>query len=277
MGSTSTTMPNGTVQLGIDDGVATVTLDRPDSLNSMNNDLMDDITSAVEAGAADPSVGVVVITGNGRGFCSGADLKAVDDAGDDPPTESAATSHGEAIAAAMDAHFTPAAMAIKNCAVPTVARINGAAAGGGLGLALACDIAVAAHSAFLVATFGPRLGIVPDVGATWTLPNKVGIARAKAIAMLGERIPAERAAAWGLIYAAVPDDELDAEVARITSILKVTSGEAMQRIRSSIETASQRSFAEQLDLERDHQTVLIPKNMAEGAAAFREKREPRFR
>lgn len=270
-------MPNGTVQLEIDDGVATITLDRPESLNSMNNELMDDITSAVHSSEADPAVGVVVLTGSGRGFCSGADLKAVGEPAEDSAPGGDPGSHGAAIAATMDAHFTPAALAIKNCAVPTIARINGAAAGGGLGLALACDIAVAAHSAFLVATFGPRLGIVPDVGATWTLPNKVGIARAKAIAMLGERITAEQAASWGLIYSAVPDEELDDEIGRITAILKVSSGEAMQRIRSSIESASQRSFADQLDLERDHQTVLIPKNMAEGAAAFREKREPRFR
>lgn len=269
-------MPNGTVQFEVEGGVATITLDRPDSLNSMNNELMDDITSAVVAAEADPSVGVVVLTGNGRGFCSGADLKAVDEPADATEPARTTESHGAAIAATMDAHFTPAVRAIKECRVPTVARINGVAAGGGFGLALACDIAVAAHSAFFVATFGPRLGIVPDVGATWTLPKAVGIARAKAIAMLGERITAEQAAQWGLIYSAVPDDELDGEVRRVVAILGATSGEAMQRIRSSIESASQRTFAEQLDVERDHQTVLIPMNMAEGAAAFREKREPRF-
>lgn len=271
-----TAMPNGTVRLDVEGRVATITLDRPDSLNSMNNDLMDDLGSAVAAAEADRSVGVVVLTGNGRGFCSGADLKAVDGPDGAPASDDARAAAGAAVAAAMDAHFTPAIRALKECAVPTVARINGVAAGGGFGLALACDIAIAAHSAFFVATFGPRLGIVPDVGATWTLPKMVGIARAKAIAMLGERITAEQAVTWGLIYAAVPDGELDGEVRRVTTILAATSGEAMQRIRSSIEAASQRTFAEQLDVERDHQAVLIPKNMAEGAAAFREKREPRF-
>lgn len=275
---TTTPMPNGTVLLAVDDGVATITLDRPESLNSMNNDLMDDITSAVRAAEAEPSVGVVVLTGNGRGFCSGADLMAVGDPeGDSADDGEGRSAEGARVAQAMDAHFTPAALAVKNCAVPTVARVNGPAAGGGFGLAMTCDIAIAGRSAFFVATFGPRLGIVPDVGATWSLPKKVGAARAKAIAMLGERITADQAAEWGLIYTAVDDEHLDAEVGRVTSMLKVTSGEAMQRIRSSIETASQRSFAEQLDLERDHQTFLIPKNMAEGAAAFREKREPRFR
>ena len=266
-------MPNGTVDLEVANGVATITLNRPESLNSMNNHLMDDIRTAIETAEADESVGVVVLTGNGRGFCSGADLNTVGgpdaDHGDD--SGSASVTDG------MDDHFNPTMRAIKNCAVPTVARINGVAAGGGLGLALACDIAVAADSAFFVATFGPKLGIVPDLGSTWSLPQKAGVARARAMAMLGERITARQAQDWGLIYSAVADDELDAEVDRVTAILRPTSGEAMQRIRSSLESASQRSFSEQLDVERDHQAVLIPMNMIEGAAAFLEKREPRFR
>ena len=266
-------MPNGTVDLEVANGVATITLNRPESLNSMNNHLMDDIRTAIETAEADESVGVAVLTGNGRGFCSGADLNTVGgpdaDHGDD--SGSASVTDG------MDDHFNPTMRAIKNCAVPTVARINGVAAGGGLGLALACDIAVAADSAFFVATFGPKLGIVPDLGSTWSLPQKAGVARARAMAMLGERITARQAQDWGLIYSAVADDELDAEVDRVTAILRPTSGEAMQRIRSSLESASQRSFSEQLDVERDHQAVLIPMNMIEGAAAFLEKREPRFR
>ena len=266
-------MPNGTVDLEVANGVATITLNRPESLNSMNNHLMDDIRTAIETAEADESVGVAVLTGNGRGFCSGADLNTVGgpdaDHGDD--SGSASVTDG------MDDHFNPTMRAIKNCAVPTVARINGVAAGGGLGLALACDIAVAADSAFFVATFGPKLGIVPDLGSTWSLPQKAGVARARAMAMLGERITAKQAQDWGLIYSAVADDELDAEVDRVTAILRPTSGEAMQRIRSSLESASQRSFSEQLDVERDHQAVLIPMNMIEGAAAFLEKREPRFR
>ena len=266
-------MPNGTVDLEVANGVATITLNRPESLNSMNNHLMDDIRTAIETAEADESVGVAVLTGNGRGFCSGADLNTVGgpdaDHGDD--SGSASVTDG------MDDHFNPTMRAIKNCAVPTVARINGVAAGGGLGLALACDIAVAADSAFFVATFGPKLGIVPDLGSTWSLPQKAGVARARAMAMLGERITAKQAQDWGLIYSAVADAELDAEVDRVTAILRPTSGEAMQRIRSSLESASQRSFSDQLDVERDHQAVLIPMNMIEGAAAFLEKRAPRFR
>jgi len=260
-------MPNGTVRSEVDEGVATVLLDRPDTMNSMNNEFMDDLRTAVERAGADERVGVVVITGAGRGFCSGADLSAVD------PEQA----DGDETVRGMDDHFNPTMRAIKACQVPTIARVNGAAAGGGLGLALACDVAIAARSAFFVATFGPRLGIVPDLGSTWSLPVRAGHARAMGMAMLGDRIPAERAADWGLIWKCVDDERLDEEVAASAEVLKRTSGEAMQRIRSSIDTAPNRTFSEQLDLERDHQRVLIPMNMSEGASAFMAKREPDFK
>lgn len=265
-------MPNQTAHLTIDDGVALIRLDRPETLNSMNNDLMDDIRTGIQTAEANSSVGVLVLTGTGRAFCAGADLNTIGPA----PAPGSDTVQG-AVTDGMDQHFNPTMRALKECKMPTVARINGVAAGGGLGLALACDIAVASRSAFFVATFGPRLGIVPDLGSTWSLPAKLGTARAMAMSMLGDRVTADQAEEWGLIYKAVDDDILDVEVGRVTDVLKRTSGAAMQRIRSSIESAASRSFSEQLDVERDHQAVLIPMNMAEGAAAFLEKREPDFR
>lgn len=266
------TMHNGTVNFRVDGRVATITLNRPESLNSMTNGLMDDVRQAIERVDSDDGLRVAVITGTGRGFCSGADLSAVntdDDATDDIAPDGDVT-------AGMDDHFNPTMRAIKNCSVPTVARINGVAAGGGLGLALACDIGIAARSAFFVATFGPRLGIVPDLGTTWSLPLRAGRARAMGMALLGDRISADQAVEWGLIYRAVDDKELDAEVDRVCSVLERTSPRATTRIRSAIESAADRSFSEQLDVERDHQAVLIPLNMGEGAAAFLEKREPDF-
>lgn len=265
-------MPNGTVLVSVDDGVATITLDRPDSLNSMTNELMDDLRAAVETTEADASARVIVLTGSGRGFCSGADLSGdVGGSPDDDPAELA-----RATTAGMDDHFHPAIVALKNARIPTIARINGVAAGGGLGLALICDVSIAARSAFFVATFGPRLGIVPDLGTTWSLPARLGRARALGMAMLGDRISAEQAADWGLVYEVVDDDELDVAVDRAAQILKRSSADAMTRIRSAIDSAPTRSLEAQLDIERDHQAVLIPKNMAEGAAAFMEKRDPVF-
>lgn len=264
-----TKMPNGTVRCETQDGIATITLDRPESLNSMTNELMADITSAV--GEAEKTGRVLVLTGAGRGFCSGADLSSVgpgDGADDD--------GSGDEVAQGMDDFFHPALMALKNASIPTIARVNGVAAGGGLGLSLCCDISIASRSAFFVATFGPRLGIVPDLGSTWSLPQRIGRARALGVTMLGERFSADEAAEWGLIWKAVDDADLDAEVAKAASVLARSSSEAMTRIRSAIETAGERSFEAQLDVERDHQKVLIPMNMAEGAAAFLEKREPTF-
>lgn len=260
-----------TVRYELHDGVATITLDRPETLNSMTNELMGDISAAFAEVEADESVRVAVLTGAGRGFCSGADLSAVAQPGDDAPDPAADTTAG------MDDFFNPAIRAIENCSVPTIGRINGVAAGGGFGLALSCDISIVARSAFFVATFGPRLGIVPDMGVTWHLPMRLGPARARGVAMLGGRITAEQAVEWGLVWEVVDDDALDASVAEAAGLFKRSSPNAMTRIRSAIAAAEHNSLSEQLDVERDHQRVLIPANMAEGAAAFIEKRDPVFR
>ena len=257
-------------------GVATITLDRPETLNSMNDALMTDLATALGRVQADPSVRVAVLTGAGRGFCSGADLSSGTSATSNDQDDAGSAEAGDAVAAGMDDVFHPAIRALADLPVPTVARVNGVAAGGGIGLVLGCDIAIAARSARFVCTFGPRLGIVPDMGATYHLPHRIGAARARGMAMLGDPIDASQAADWGLIWAAVDDDQLDAEVAEITARLARSSPEAMTRIRSAIEGAEVHSLNEQLDVERDHQRALIPRNMAEGAAAFVEKRDPLF-
>ena len=254
-----------TVLFAVDDSVATITLNRPESLNAMTTDLMRGITRAIGNVVRDESVRVVILTGAGRGFCAGADLGDVaerPDGGDEDTDQ--------------DGSFNTAMRSLINCPVPTIARVNGPAAGGGFGLALSCDITVAAESAFFVATFGPRLGIVPDMGATWSIPQRVGRARAMGIALLGERMSAAQALEWGLIWSAVADADLDAEVARIASVLKRSSPSTVTRIRETIDAANHNTFGEQLELEMVHQGVLIPRNMREGARAFLEKREPRF-
>ena len=251
------------------ESIATITLNRPNSLNALSFGLLEDLRGAFERVDADRSIRVVVITGAGRGFCSGADLGG---GGTEAEVE------GERLGPAeiMETMYNPVMRAVRGCPVPTVARVNGVAGGGGVGLALACDIAVAARSASFVVTFGPKLGIVPDLGTTWSLPRKAGRARAMAASMLGERITAEQAEAWGLIYRTVDDDALDDEVARISGRLARTSPEAMVRIRDAIDRSTEHSFADHLDLELAHQRVLLPMNLPEGAAAFMEKREPDF-
>ncbi|MEM7100248.1 MAG: enoyl-CoA hydratase-related protein [Pseudomonadota bacterium] len=244
------------------DGIATITLNRPESLNAMNNELMGGISTSIDQVREDESVRVVVITGRGRGFCAGADLKQ--------------TAEGSGSEGGSGDFFTTAMRDIYDCPVPTIARVNGAAAGGGLGLALATDITIAGDSAFFVATFGPRLGIVPDMGATWSIPNRVGRARAMGLTLLGDRITAQQAQEMGLIWAAVPDNELDDAVADTAARLARCAPAAMTRIRQSIDAAANNTFSRQLDLEMAHQAVLIPRNMQAAAVAFVEKREPEF-
>ncbi|WP_420609298.1 enoyl-CoA hydratase/isomerase family protein [Candidatus Poriferisodalis sp.] len=275
--SATTQPPNGTVMYSVErdaaGDVATVTLNRPETLNSMNNEFMNDITEAFGMVAADDGIRVVVLTGEGRGFCSGADLRnAV--AGDAEGFDADAA--GEATTDSMDNVFHPAIRAVAECPVPTVARINGVTAGGGIGLALSCDVAVAARSAFFVATFGPRLGIVPDLGTTWQLPMRVGRARALGMALLGERVTADQAEDWGLVWKTVDDEELDSAVGQVTDVLRRSSPAAMSRIRESVDGATQRDLTDQLDVEMGHQAVLIPRNMADGAAAFLAKSDPSF-
>ena len=261
-----------TVRYELEDGVATITLDRPETLNAMNDALMTDLNTALQQVEADESVRVAVLTGAGRGFCSGADLSGGDDPDDPRPVDEV----GEEAARGMDEVFHPPIRLLSELAVPTITKLNGVAAGGGVGLALGSDIVVAARSSRFVCTFGPRLGIVPDLGTTFHLNRLVGSARARAIAMLGAPIPAEQALEWGMVWAVVDDDALDTEVDALAARLATASPDAMVRIRQSLDVAATNTLSQQLDVERDHQRVLIPRNMAEGAAAFREKREPVF-
>lgn len=261
---------NQSVQFSTKGPIATVTLNRPNTLNAMNNELMQSISECMDRVEREKDVRVVVLTGAGRAFCSGADLN---NAGG----KSASGEQSEDPGKQMDEIFNPAVRAIYNCPVPTVARLNGAASGGGMGLALACDIVIAAKSAFFVAPFGPLLGISPDLGSTWSLPRTVGRARTLGTFLLGDRIGAEQAEEWGLIWRAVADDRLDDEVEKITAKLAGASPNTMVRIRQSIDAASVNSFSDQLDLESLHQGVLIPRNLKEAATAFIEKRAPLFK
>lgn len=254
----------------VKDSVAWLRLNRPQQMNAMTNSLMQGISAGVANVHSDPSIRALVITGEGRGFCAGADLNQA--AKGSSSEKTVKTSEPRAT----EDFFNKALADLKNCPVPTVARINGPAAGGGLGLALSCDITLAAESAFFVATFGPNLGIVPDMGTTWNLPRRIGRARSLSMTLFGERVSAMQAEEWGLIWRAVPDDQLDAETEKALAILKNSSPDASVRIRETIDAAMDNTFEQQLDLEMAHQAVLIPKNMKAGAQAFLQKRQPSF-
>jgi 2-(1,2-epoxy-1,2-dihydrophenyl)acetyl-CoA isomerase len=248
------------------DGVATITLNRPEKLNSFNAPMSEALRSALTDAAAD-SVRAVLLTGAGKGFCSGQDLSDRRVVADGGRIDLAET---------IEKSWSPLARAIRGLRKPVVCAVNGVAAGAGANLALACDIVLAARSAKFIQPFC-RLGLVPDCGGTYHLPRLVGEARAKGLAMLGEPLSAEQAEAWGLIWKAIDDDKLMAEARRLAVHLATQPTYGLGLVKQAIHASATNSLDRQLDLERDLQREAgFTPDYAEGLRAFLEKRTPRF-
>jgi 2-(1,2-epoxy-1,2-dihydrophenyl)acetyl-CoA isomerase len=246
--------------------VARLTLNRPERLNSLNTAMHAELRDAL-GGIAGDGARVLVLTGAGRGFCAGQDLGERQVAPD-----GARADLGESI----ERNYRPLVLALAALPVPTIAAVNGVAAGAGASIALACDLVVAAKSASFVQAFS-RLGLVPDSGATWLLPRLVGRARALGLALLGERLPAEQAAAWGLIWRCVEDAEFPGHVDRLAAELAAAPTRGLVRTRAAMQAAAVNTLEQQLELERDFQRELgYTADYAEGVAAFAAKRAPRF-
>ena len=251
--------------------VATLTLNRPTSLNSLNKGLIDDIRSALRALSHDANVRALIVTGAGRGFCAGADLA---NAGFNDGVQ---RSVGEGISHSMEIGYNPLIRDLTGFPKPVIVAVNGVAAGGGVGLALGGDIVLAAKSAYFVQVFGPKLGLVPDVGCTWFVPHLLGRARARALAMLGDRLPAEKAAEWGLIWSAVDDANLMTEARAIAERLAKGPTLAFGEIKRVLDAATENTLDQQLELERRTQQKLgDTQDFREGVTAFLTKREPQF-
>jgi 2-(1,2-epoxy-1,2-dihydrophenyl)acetyl-CoA isomerase len=254
------------ILFGIEAGVARLTFNRPERLNSFNTQMHGEVRAALAA-LAGSAARVLVITGAGRGFCAGQDLN------------DRAVAPGTAapdLAASIEEYYKPLVLALRALPMPVIAQVNGVAAGAGANIALACDLVIAARSASFVQAFC-KLGLVPDSGGTWFLPRLVGTARAMGLAVLGEKLPAEQAAAWGLIWRCVEDDELGAAVEALAQQLAVAPTRGLARTKQAIYGSWGRSLEAQLDVERDFQGELgRSADYAEGVAAFTEKRTPRF-
>ncbi len=255
-----------TIQYAVSDAVARLTLNRPERLNSFNGEMHAELRDALGRPARD-GARVLVLTGAGRGFCAGQDL------GDRQVTAGSGRADlGESI----ERNYKPLVLALRSLPVPTVAAVNGVAAGAGASIALACDLVVAARSASFIQAFS-RLGLVPDSGATWFLPRHVGSARALGLALLGERLPAADAADWGLIWKCVDDADFPAFIDRLAGELAAAPTRGLVRTREAMQSAATRTLAEQLDVERDFQRELgFTEDYAEGIAAFASRRAPRF-
>jgi len=249
--------------------VALITLNRPEALNSFTRVMHAELWAAFDRAEADNQIRAIVLTGAGRGFCAGLDLSELDFTPGPRRVERA--DPGPVIEQA----FNPTTRRIQNLSVPIVVAVNGVAAGAGASLALACDIAIAAPNASFVQAFS-KIGLIPDAGGSWLLVERLGLARAMALAMTGDKLPAAQAKEWGLIWE-VADDPLAAAMA-LAEKLSVMPTKALVATRALLRDASTRSLNQHLDVERDTQSALgATHDYIEGVTAFLEKRPPHFK
>ncbi len=250
------------ITFDVEDDIAVLRLNRPDKMNALNAQMRAEITDAATAAAR--SARVLVLTGMGRAFCAGQDLS---DAGN---------------AAALDLErvlrdeYVPMLRAISDCPIPTIAAVNGAAAGAGANLALAADVVIAADSAYFTQAF-TRIGLMPDAGGTYWLPRQMGAAKAMGAALFGEPISAEDAAAWGMIWEALPDMEFDAHWRARAAQLASGPTEAYRHLKSALRASWSNDGDTQMDLEAKLQGACgQTRDFKEGVVAFLDKRKPSF-
>ncbi len=255
-------MSQNPVIYALSEGVATLTLNRPEVMNALSSALRTDLLAALRRAAGEARV--IVLTGAGRAFCSGQDL--ID-------AQAMGAVDFERI---LNEEYVPLIRAITDCPLPVIAAVNGAAAGAGANLALACDVVIAAQSASFIQSF-TRIGLMPDAGGTYWLPRQVGMARAMGAALFAERIMADQAAEWGMIWEAVPDEGFAAHVAARARALARGPGLALHAVKQALRASPDNDLAAQLALEARLQGQLgASRDLAEGVAAFLEKRAPRF-
>jgi len=253
------------------DSVARVTMNRPEKLNAFSRELIAELIDAAAAIRANSAIRAVLLTGAGRGFCAGADLAPGGLLGDKTK------SIGQNVGAVLRSQFNPMIQSWNDLPLPVVVAVNGIAAGAGVSMALVGDIVVAARSATFVQLFAPKLGLIPDLGATFHLPRMLGTARAKGLALLGEPLSAADAVAWGLIWECVDDDALQARALEIARRLAAGPTQAYRRIKLMFNAEPPADLAGQLAIEALAQEQLgDTADFLEGVTAFKDKRAPTF-
>lgn len=256
-----------TILYAVKDGVARLTLNRPDRLNSFTDQMHAELREALGQLRGDKSARVLVLSGAGRGFCAGQDLSDRSVAPGAEPVD---------LGASIDRNYKPLVLALHNLNVPTLCAVNGVAAGAGANIAFACDLVIASRSASFMQAFS-KIGLIPDTGGTHVLPQRIGTARAMGLALLAEKLSAEQAAAWGLIWACVDDAEFSATVDKLAAQLASAPTKALVRTRQLMRAAHTNTLEQQLDLERDTMRELgYSHDYQEGVAAFLAKRAPRY-
>jgi len=258
-------MSDAPVLVSRNGAVATITLNRPATLNSFTAAMHAELLPALDAAAADAGVRAVVITGAGRGFCAGQDLN-------DP-----AMADNADVGGVIERFYRPLAVRVRTMPVPVLAAVNGVAAGAGANFALCCDFVVAARSASFIQAFS-KIGLVPDCGGTWLLPRLVGRARALGLAMTGDKLPAEEAERIGLIWKCVDDAALADSVAQLASRLSAMPSRALAETRRVLDAAMAMEFGDAITLEANTQREMARgHDFAEGVAAFLAKRPAQFK
>jgi len=259
-------MTYATIRFEVADQVATLTLNRPDKLNSFTAEMHAELKDALgHVAAADSGVRALLLTGAGRGFCAGQDLSQ--------RSGPVVPDLGETI----EKQFNPLIRTLRTLEVPVIGAVNGIAAGAGMSLALACDITLAARSASFLQAFA-KIGLIPDAGSTFFLPRLAGEARARGLAMLADKISAEQAAAWGLIWKVVDDAQLMPEATSLARQLAAQPTRGLALIKQALNRSAANDLDRQLDVERDLQRIAgRTEDYREGVAAFLEKRAPRFK
>ncbi|TXC68312.1 2-(1,2-epoxy-1,2-dihydrophenyl)acetyl-CoA isomerase [Sphingorhabdus soli] len=256
-----------TIEYSSQNGLATITLNRPDRLNSFNVRMHEEVRAAFDTIKADDTVRAVLLTGAGRGFCAGQDLgdRAVS-------ADNAAPDLGHSV----ETYYNPLIRRIAALPMPVVCAVNGVAAGAGANIALACDVVIAARSAKFIQSFA-NIGLIPDSGGTWILPRLIGQARAMGLALTGEPLMAEAAAEWGLIWKCVDDEALIAEATALAEKFAAGPTRGLAETKKRVRAAWTNDLDTELDEERDAMRMLGgTHDYAEGVAAFTEKRKPSF-
>jgi 2-(1,2-epoxy-1,2-dihydrophenyl)acetyl-CoA isomerase len=252
----------------LDAGVLSITLNRPDKLNSFNPEMHQLLKAALERARDEAAVRAVLLTGAGKGFCAGQDLSERKVAAGAAPIDLSVT---------IGSYYNPLVRRMRELPKPIVCAVNGVAAGAGANIALACDLVIAARSASFLQAFS-RIGLIPDSGGTWFLPRLAGSARAMGLALLADKLPAEDAERWGIIWKAVDDAQLMDEAASIARKLAEGPTKAYGLIKKALYASASNTLDAQLDLERDLQREAgVSEDYREGVAAFMQKRKPAFK
>lgn len=260
-------MAFNTIEYKVDSGVAVVVLNRPERMNSFNTEMHSELRQALDQVSSNSAIRCLLLTANGKGFCAGQDLN---DRKFDPDTS-------PDLGLSLIENYNPLIRTITNLQIPVICAMNGVAAGAGVGISLACDIVIAARSASFVLSFC-KVGLGMDSASSWSLPRLIGLPRAKGLALLGEKLAAEKAEQWGLIWKCVDDDQLMQEAMEMAQHFATQPTRGLGIIKQELLESTANSLEQQLDMEAELQTIAgRTEDYREGVLSFLEKRKPEFK